>query len=230
MRLDPRSTCSRSVLLACAELNLETRGDIDYNIIPINLGKKEQKHPVHMKYQPFGKVPVLITNEIVLYEAEAIMRYLAMNITGTTLIPTDHRMQAQMDKLLSVYSGYFKPAFFGMYKELVLKKRYGASEPADMRKVKESYDKTIEVLEILETEFKTVKGDYLAGDTVSLADLYFFPGFVCLEHTGKLDSLLAEKPLISAWNARMNLRPSWETVHSYKEKFFSTSAPKSSCG
>lgn len=230
VRLDPRSTCSRSVLLACAELNLETRADIDYNIIPVNLGKKEQKHPDHMKYQPFGKVPVLITNDIVLYEAEAVMRYLATYIPGSTLIPTDHRMKAHMDKMLSIYSSYFKPAFFGMYRELVLKKRYASASSADMDKVNESYDKTNEVLEVLENEFTKVKGDFMAGDEVSIADLYYFPGFVCLEHAERLVSLIAKRPLLKAWNDRMHLRQSWRTVHSYKEKFFSLNPPKTTCG
>jgi len=220
VRLDPRSTCSRCVLMACAELNMETRDDISYTIVPINLGKKDQKSPEHMKYHPFGKVPVLVTNSMVLYEADAILRYLAENIPGSTLIPRHPNLKAQMDKMISVYSSYFKPAYFDIYKELVLRVRYGWKRPADMEKVNEAITKTTQVMKILEREFSKTKGDYFAGPKLSLADLHFFPGFICLGKTGKLEELLEDKPFLGAWSRRMALRESWKTVYAYKDQFF----------
>jgi len=220
LRLDPRSTCSRSVLLACAEMNFEERKDIEFTIIPVNLGKKDQKTPEHMKFHPFGKVPVLITNDIALYESDAIGRYLAENIPGSTLIPSHPNLKAQMDKLLSVYSSYFKPAFFDIYKEIVLRVRYKWPREADMDKVEAAIKKTLEVMSILEHEFAKTKGDFFAGPTLSLADLKFFPGFHCLSETGKLETLLEDKPFLGAWHRRMALRDSWKTVYDYKDKFF----------
>jgi len=220
VRLDPRSTCSRSVLLACAEMKFEEREDINYTIIPLNLGKKDQKSAEHMKLQPFGKVPVLITNDIVLYESDAIGRYLAENIPGSTLIPSHPNLRAQMDKLLSVYSSYFKPAFFDIYKELVLRVRYKWPRPADMEKVEAAIKNTSEVMTVMEHEFTKTRGDFFAGPTLSLADLKFFPGFHCLAETGKLELLLEDKPFLGAWNRRMALRDSWKTVYAYKDKFF----------
>jgi len=220
LRLDPRSTCSRCVLMACAELSLETREDISYKIIPLNLGKKDQKTPEHLKYHPFGKVPVLITDKVVVYEADAILRYLARHISGSTLIPKHPSLKAHMDKMISVYSSYFKPAFFDMYKELVLRVRYGWKRPADLQKVDESFTKTSRVMQILEVEFRKTEGNFFAGPVISLVDLHFFPGFVCLEATGKLEALLESKPSLAAWNRRMALRDSWKTVVEYKDKFF----------
>jgi len=220
VRLDPRSTCSRSVLLACAEMKFEERTDIDYTIVPLNLGKKDQKTPEHLKFQPFGKVPVLITNNMVLYESDAIGRYLAENIPGSTLIPSHPNLKAQMDKMLSVYSSYFKPAYFDIYKEIVLRVRYKWPRPADMDKVETAIKKTLEVMTIMEHEFAKTKGDFFAGPTLSLADLKFFPGFHCLSETGKLEILLEGKPFLGAWHRRMALRDSWKTVYAYKDKFF----------
>jgi len=220
VRLDPRSTCSRSVLLACAEMNFETRNDISYKIIPLNLGRKDQKTPEHLKFHPFGKVPVLVTNDIVLYESDAISRYLAENIPGSTLIPNHPNLRAQMDKLLSIYTSYFKPAFFDIYKELVLRVRYQWKRDANMDKVNNAIEQTKEVMSIMEMEFAKTKGDFFAGPTLSLADLKFYPGFYCLEETGKLDELLEGKPFLGAWNRRMALRESWLTVYAYKDKFF----------
>ncbi|EHL01606.1 putative glutathione S-transferase GSTF2 [Glarea lozoyensis 74030] len=50
---------------------------LEYKHIPIDISKGEQKHPSYMKMQPFGKVPVLDDDGLVIYESRAICRYLA---------------------------------------------------------------------------------------------------------------------------------------------------------
>ena len=44
--------------------------------------------------------------------------------------------KAQMDKVISIYSSYLKPAYHSMYWELVLRKRYGQCGPCDEEKVR----------------------------------------------------------------------------------------------
>jgi len=216
VRLDPRSTCSRTVLLTCAELKLESREDIKYEVISLNLGMRDQKSNEHMKYHPFGKVPVLITESIVLYETEAIMRYLARNVPGSKLVPRLAYLKAHMDKLISIYSGYLKPAFHNMYWELVLRKRYSKPGPCDEEKVRQSQKQTEVVLGILESEFRKTNGEYFVGDKLTLADLYIFPAFIALEHAGKLEVLLTGLPYLGSWNRRMKLRESFKSLQMYK--------------
>merc|ERR1719433_890129 len=102
-----------------------------------------------MKLQPFGKVPVLQTDEVTIYECEAIIRYLSAHIPGgKRLVPKHHFVKAQMDKLLSIYHSYFKPSFFPIYNELVLKKRYGRGDP-DQTKLGDAMKKNGQLFEDL---------------------------------------------------------------------------------
>merc|ERR1719233_409502 len=216
--LDPRSTCSRSVLHTCEELGLGTSKDINYKIVPLNLGKKDQKKPEHMKLHPFGKVPCLQTNQVQLYETDAIMRYLASAIPNKGLIPQDLVIKAQMDKLMSIYPAYFFPAFKPMYYELVLKKRYNRGQP-DMSVVAESKKSTSSVLVVLENEFNAIKGTFFLGDNITLADMRFMPGFMTMQIAGTLDELLKDHPGLRGWYAAMSGTESWKTVLAYKQKF-----------
>ena len=50
----PRSTCTRLVGLICKEKN------IDFEIIPVDLSKGEQKLPGFVANQPFGQIPYIV--------------------------------------------------------------------------------------------------------------------------------------------------------------------------
>jgi len=219
VRLDPRSTCSRSVLQTCAEVGLEMNPNIKYDIVCVNLGKKEQKLAEHTKYHPFGKVPVLLSDQVQLYETDSIMRYVATVIPNRGLIPKDIALKGQMDKLMSIYPAYFFPAFKPMYAELVLKKRYGRGV-ADMSVVAESKKNTHAVLGVLENEFNSIKGAFFIGDSITLADMRFMPGFMTMKIAKTIDEMLKDYPGLRGWFATMSGMESWKTVLAYKSKFF----------
>ena len=50
----PRSTCTRLVALICKEKG------IPYELIVIDLSKREQKKPEYVKFQPFGQIPYIV--------------------------------------------------------------------------------------------------------------------------------------------------------------------------
>jgi glutathione S-transferase len=55
---------------------------------------------------PFGRVPVLKHGNFVIYETDAICRYLDAAFAGPILVPTDHRASARMEQILSIWDGY----------------------------------------------------------------------------------------------------------------------------
>ena len=61
--------CQR-VKVVLAEKNLP------YEIVPVDLTKKEQKNAEYLKMNPYGKVPVLTDDNTVLYESLIINEYL----------------------------------------------------------------------------------------------------------------------------------------------------------
>jgi len=225
LHLDPRTSLSKSCLLTCKELELDERNYIGYEVQSVDLAAKEHKSERHLKLHPFGKVPVLVTDRITLYEGQAILRYLATHIPPRCpsgrevhLIPRNPHLKAQMNKLMSICPSYFKPAWFPMYKELVLKKRYNSPDPVDEKTVQQSMEDTAGVLDVLEMEMRRTKGGYFCGKNVSLCDLYLFPELLCLEEALKFDELLQGRPFLGAWFRRMTDRRSWQKVSKYNIK------------
>ena len=74
--------CQR-VKVVLAEKNLP------YEIVPVDLTKKEQKSPDYLKLNPYGKVPVLTDDSTVLYESLVINEYLEEKYPNPPLLPKD---------------------------------------------------------------------------------------------------------------------------------------------
>ena len=61
---------------------------LPYEIIPVDLAKKEQKNPEYLKMNPYGKVPVLTDDGTVLYESLIINEYLEEKYPTPALLPS----------------------------------------------------------------------------------------------------------------------------------------------
>ena len=59
----------------------------DYEIVPVDLEKREQKAPEFLKINPSGKLPALVDGESKLFENAAICLYLADKFPGADLAP-----------------------------------------------------------------------------------------------------------------------------------------------
>ena len=65
----PSPNCQR------VEIALHEKG-LSYELEPIDLKKREQKKPEFLKLNPYGKVPVIIDGQKVLFESCIINEYL----------------------------------------------------------------------------------------------------------------------------------------------------------
>ena len=59
----------------------------DYEFVPIDLDKNEQKDPAFLSVNPHGKVPVLIDGDFALPESDAILWYIAETYPAAHLLP-----------------------------------------------------------------------------------------------------------------------------------------------
>ena len=80
--------CQR-VKVVLAEKNLP------YEIVPVDLTKKEQKNPEYLQMNPYGKVPVLTDDSTVLYESLIINEYLEEKYPNPPLLPKDPAKKAE---------------------------------------------------------------------------------------------------------------------------------------
>jgi glutathione S-transferase len=209
VHLDPRSTCSRTVLLTLYERN------VNFTIKSVDLSKKTQKTPEFVALQPFGKVPVLVDSEgSVFYESKAICKYVdAVAPGGSVLCPANPRVNYQVEKWLSIYDSYFTPPHHAIYFEKVLKARYNRGDP-DQEKVDANVIALGSILDIMEKELEGQ--DYLAGDVFTLADVTYLSRMLILEQAGVAETLVTPRKNLSAWWERCKGRKTFQNAISHK--------------
>lgn len=94
----PGSPFGRSVLAA-----LEEKG-ARYRLSPVAPGA--MRSPEHLARHPFGRVPVLEHDGFMLYETQAILRYLDRVLPAPALTPADPKRAARMDQVMNINDWY----------------------------------------------------------------------------------------------------------------------------
>ncbi|KAL1980290.1 hypothetical protein VTN96DRAFT_4378 [Rasamsonia emersonii] len=203
----PLSTCVKRVRLA-----LEEKG-IEYEIVPVDLSKGEHKTPAYLEKQPFGKVPVLEDDGFFIFESRAIAQYIANKYRGQgiDLAPSESQLKeyALFQQAVSIEQSYFDPPASGIAYEKIFKAFHGGG-PADETKVAALVAKLEETLAGYERILS--KQPYLAGDKLTLADLFHLPYATLVENLGYKD-LYAKYPAFSKWLAGLQARESWKKVN-----------------
>jgi glutathione S-transferase len=183
--------CQR-VKVVLAEKNLT------YEIVPIDLTKKEQKNPDYLKMNPYGKVPVLTDDATVLYESLIINEYLEEKYPNPPLMPKDPARKAKGRILVDYGMSHFDSAYQKLRMEL-MKEAKEQSQPV--------IDGAKSDLKKLLQRFEDELGEqpYLLGD-FSLVDADLIPRFTRLEGFGVLPD--PSLPRLGNYLERMKARPS----------------------
>ncbi|PVH87781.1 glutathione-S-transferas-like protein [Cadophora sp. DSE1049] len=202
-----QSSCTRRVLTTLAEKNVT-----DYELIVINLLLGEQRQPSFLEISPFGKVPVLKDDDLLVYESRAICQYIARKYAGqgTELMISEGNSKAQavFAQACSVEVNFFDVPVYGLCWERLIKARAKLGEP-DEALVKESLDKLDTCLAVYESILSKQK--YLAGNKFTLADLYHLPYGVEALDVG-LKDLMVNYPHVAKWFEGLQARKSWAKV------------------
>jgi glutathione S-transferase len=189
----PPSTNSRKVRIALLEKGLE------FERVPIDLGKKEQKNPDYLKIHPFGQVPALDDEGFVVYDSTIINEYLEDEYPYPPLLPKDSDGRARARLMEDFRDNYFNTACIQIMRE--------SRKPEGERDAKVIDGAKAEIAKCIDRIEKELEGkEYLAGD-FSLADIAFMANLDALERLG-----VAVDPKYrntAAWIARLKARPSF---------------------
>lgn len=195
------SAFARTVRLA-----LEEKG-VDYSLIEVDIFSDAHKTPEHLARHPFGKVPAFEHDGFTLYETDAITRYVNEAFDGPDLEPADPRARALMTQAIGVISGYGYPCIIGQIfiQRAVMPMMGGAADESAIEAAVPEARVCISALEAL-------IGDkvYLAGETLSRADLFLIPVYDYLSQTPEGETLLAAAPNLQRWWNSISTRPSVE--------------------
>ncbi|THH05558.1 hypothetical protein EW145_g4701 [Phellinidium pouzarii] len=153
--------------------------------------------------------------DFVIFESRAIRRYITTKYAdyGTLgLIPPQADLQTWArfeEAAASIEQNNFDPFASGLASEKVFKPMRGGI--TDEMRVKELNEILHEKLEAYERILS--KRKYLAGDDITLADLFHLPyGTMVAEQLG-IDALTS-KPNVARWWTDISSRPSWMSVKS----------------
>jgi glutathione S-transferase len=125
----------------------------------------KNNEPAYLALNPNGLVPTLEDGDLVLWEGNAIVRYLASLHGKGTLEPADPKARARagqwMDWQLSVLGPAIHATFWGLVRT--------PPEKRDIPAIEASTAKTTAAIKILDAQL--AKTAYVAGDTFSMGDI-----------------------------------------------------------
>jgi glutathione S-transferase len=176
--------------------------DLEFERVNVDLRKNEQKAPEFLKLNPYGKVPVLVDEDVVVYDSTIINEYLDEEYPNPALMPQDSATRARVRLLEDFCDNSFIPPA-----GIVLTELHKPEAERDAERVRRCQAEMGRVLARLEAQLEGKQ--YLVGD-FSLADVAFVPRVLILGQLGvELEPRLQN---VAAWIGRLRERPSVRTL------------------
>jgi glutathione S-transferase len=151
------------------------------------------------RLNPFGQVPVLEDDGLVIYESLAILEYLEERCPLPALLPQSSAARARTRQFMLVSGDYFAAPL-----KRWLARLFTAEAAWDRADQERAVVELGEHLDVLERE---LRGCAYLADMFSLADVAYAP-LVCDLEACQLGHLLEPRPAVRAWIERLGLRPS----------------------
>lgn len=161
----------------------------DYEIVPIDLEKKEHKAPAYLRINPSGKLPALVDSSTTLYENAAICLYLGDRCPQAKLAPALDAPERGRYLSLVVYStSQLEPAMGDAFAKLPTLPQRGWND----------YETVKDVL-----EGELGEGPYLFGEWFTAADVMIGSMFIWQKVLG----IPLGRPKLDAYVERLLARP-----------------------
>jgi len=187
----PLSTYSRRVRIACLEKG------IAIDPVELDMVKGAHRAPDYLRLNPYGRVPTLEEDGLVLYESTAILEYLEATHPTPPLVPADARGRA----LVAMHMKLCDIQLARQTGIIIFPKRFLPKERWDQAAMAQAKKEIERHLGILEQQLAGKQ--WMVGDRYSLVEVCYAPFvefFPLMEVT--------PPPAVAAWTARMLARPS----------------------
>jgi glutathione S-transferase len=158
--------------------------------------------PEYLRMNPNGKIPVIDDDGFVLWESNAIVRYLAAKHGAGTLWPDDPRQRADADRWMDWQATELTPAMRNAFMQLV-------RTPPEKRSpalIEESNAATEALLAILDAQLGagTAARHWLTGDRFTPADIAVGAS---VHRWFGLPQPHAPRPNVERWHRQLMTRP-----------------------
>jgi glutathione S-transferase len=184
-----------SVYLRIARMVLVEKG-VPYSRVEVNPFASDMPKE-YLNLHPFRRVPTLIHDDYVLYETQAITRYIDEAFVGPPLQPVHARQRARMTQIISIIDAYgYLPMVRQVFSQRVFGPRIG--RVADEAQLRAGIEGSSRVLSALES-IVALDGPVAGGGDWSLADFHLAPMIAYLAAAPEGESAIAERAKLAAW-------------------------------
>ena len=156
--------------------------------------------PAYLEKNPNGLVPTIQDGQFVLWESNAITRYLCAKYGTGTLCPADPQQRALaeqwMDWKLSTVMPMMTPIFWGLVRT--------SEEDRDLDLIQHSIERGWKVWRILDRHL--ARNDYVAGDAFTMGDIPLGPQ---IHRWLELVDDRPAMPNLEAWYQKLTERPAF---------------------
>ena len=195
---------SRSVYTRIARLALEEKG-VSYSLQEVEIFGPSGVPVDHLNRHPFGRVPALVHGEFSLYETQAICRYVDEAFPGPTLQPGSPTGRARMNQVIGLLDSYaYRPMVWGVFVQRVRIPLRGGKADEDL--ISTSMRDVHLALAALSS--LAGAGPFLAGPSLTLADLHAYPMLTYLALAPEGRDALADHDILVRWRGSLSDRPS----------------------
>jgi len=191
----PRSINVQKVLWALEELGLE------YERIDAGGNFGRVKDADYLTLNPNGLIPTLEDGSAVLWESNAIVRYLYTKYGTHPALPSDLGARGRADG----WTDWYASTFWSNVRPLVVQLLRTAPEKRDQKLIDDSLRAATAAAEILDRELS--KKPYVAGDHFTFGDI---PVASAAQRWFNLPIARPELRALSAWYARVKERPGFK--------------------
>ncbi|UPJ48950.1 glutathione S-transferase family protein [Bradyrhizobium sp. 200] len=184
-----------SVYLRIVRMVLVEKG-VPYSRVEVNPFASDMPKE-YLNLHPFRRVPTLIHDDYVLYETQAITRYIDEAFAGPSLQPVHARQRARMTQIISIIDAYgYLPMVRQVFSQRVFGPRIG--RVADEAQLRAGIEGSSRVLSALES-IVALDGPVAGGGDWSLADFHLAPMMAYLTAAPEGESAIAERAKLAAW-------------------------------
>ena len=168
---------------------------LEYKVITVNLAEGKHREAEFTKPHPFNKVPVLVDDDTVIWDSQAILVYLACQYGNERWLPRNPESMGKIMQWLSV-AAQLIPESFGAARRYFL-----LNAPVD---IDAAQKKASELLQVFENHLR--ERNWLECDRLTIADIACFP-YIALAADGKIT--LDAYPNVTAWIERIKQYPGY---------------------
>lgn len=190
----PFSNYVRSVRMLCEEKGVR------YKLTP-----SRPHTPEVLAIHPAGQVPVMRHGEVALFESKAIATYVDKAFPGPKFIPDDAVGAARVEQWVSY--GNAKVDHWIMRQFVVPQVFFDKAKGPDMAKISAAMPEIEKCCAALQGQVG--RSRYLAGETLTYADLHLLPMLVWLKAFPAGQEIAAKFAPLMAYVAKLEERPSF---------------------